>query len=200
MDDYDAKLGCENRCLKHFARWVQQYQIFPAGDPLHGINLLPIESKEKKDLAHETIKFIRRAYRWRQHHCHRQDQNPALEAAVFELLLNSNLRPGELLMLDVWQYDNHALYQVRRHHGEMTKKIELPEEVYQMLDAFLASRQKRHQNDPLFISRYQKRLSLKDIERICTRLAKSVLELYPDEIKELKLIPKILYQKHRVTI
>jgi len=180
--------------LKHFARWAQQYQTFPAGDPLAGIRALPVEAKEREVLDHKTIKLIRRAYRWRQHHCHRQDQNPALEAVVFELLLGSDLRPGEILLLDVWQYDNQALYNVQRQKGRISKKIELHESICHVLDAFLASRQKRHQNDPLFVSRYQKRLSLKDIERICARLVKTALELYPEEISQLKLTPKIVRQ------
>jgi integrase/recombinase XerD len=94
-----------------------------------------------------------------------------LEAAIFYCLLFTGLRESKLAGLKAGQFYSRGFHEVKRKGNKITRKVPIPQEARERLDAYLKSRgEELRPEDPLFISRYGNPLQPKDIYRISERI------------------------------
>ena len=165
--------------LRHFARWLQGRVVFAAGDPMAGVTPIKLDEPSWNGLSKKDLFQLNMAMDIRLATCKRKDQNPLLEAAVFYLLLGTGLRESELINLDFEQYQGgNCLINVRRKGQRVSKKVPIPKDVVAHLDRYLLD-ECRQNDEPLFKTRWGKRLRRLDVANICKRISL----LTPDRIK-----------------
>lgn len=102
-----------------------------------------------------------------------------LEAAIFYLLLGTGLRDSELINLNFEQYQGGcSLINVRRKGQCVSKKVPIPKDAVALLDRYLLN-ECRQNDEPLFKTRWGKKLRRLDVANICKRTSL----LTPDRIK-----------------
>lgn len=169
--------------LRHMARWVHKQRPFLAGSPFQGVRDIQVNGHLWNGLTARQVMRLKSACEQRIQACQRLDQNPLLETAVFYVLLQTGLRESELVALNISQYHHRGLHDVLRPKNKrVTKKVPLPHEAREFLDRYLMTRCHALSEEPLFVSRYAKRLATQDVRRICQRLLKQATAfLTPEE-------------------
>ncbi len=157
--------------LRHFGRWLHGCRPLLAGSPFEGVRDLQTDEPEWNGLTGRQILRLKSACEQRLGLCTRADQNPLLEAAVFHCLLHTGLREFELAALDAGQYHHRGFHDVKRKGRKVSRKVPLPSEAREILDRYLATRSGVNDADPLFVSRFGRRISERDVARICDRIA-----------------------------
>ena len=157
--------------LKHLSRWIENQRPFSAGDPFQGVKELMQDEPDWNGLTDRQLTFLRGACDQRIQICKHKNQNPILETAVFYTLLHTGMREFELCSLKVGQYYNKGLHDVKRKGRMITQRIFLPDEARNKLDAYLETRNSLDDDDPLFLNRFDKQISEKDVSRTCERLS-----------------------------
>jgi len=159
---------------------------------LAGVKDIQTDAPDWNGLTNRQIMRLKAACEQRMASCTRKDQDPLLERAVFLVLLNTGLRESELVSLHAWQYHHRGFHEVPRKGSRVSKKVPVPAEAKDALDAYLAS---RHQpiggDEPLFVSRYGNRLAAQDVARICERLCNQACA-HLDEKEAFRLTPHML--------
>ncbi|MFH1356739.1 MAG: tyrosine-type recombinase/integrase [bacterium] len=156
--------------VRHFGNWLHKQRPLLAGSPFHAVKDIQTDLPDWNGLTNRQIMRLKAACEQRLKSCQRADQNPVLEAAVFYILLHTGLRESELTSLNVSQYHHRGFHDVKRKGNRITKKVSVPSEAKEILDRYLEGRKLKN-NDPLFISRYKKRIAAQDVARICLRLS-----------------------------
>jgi integrase/recombinase XerD len=152
-----------------------------AGNPMAGVRDVQTDAPDWNGVERRHVLRLKSACEQRIKACDRQDQNPALEAAVFFMLLHTGLRRSEVAGLNVQQYHHSGLHDVMRYKSKrITRKIHLSLEAREFLEKYLASRPALSPAEPLFLSRYGNRLSTKDIWRICQRITRQANAQVPE--------------------
>lgn len=177
--------------LRHFYRWLSSYRPLLAGNPLMGIKDLHLDDPDWNGLANKEIMRLKIACEQRAKLCTRKDQNPALEVAIIYTLLSTGLRRKELINLNIGDYHHKGFHNVKRKGSKISKKIPVPSDAREKLDAYIHSRQDVKPSDPLFVSRYGNRLSTTDVFRICERIANQASAQLPEDEK-INLSPHML--------
>ena len=95
------------------------------------------------------------------------------------MLLNTRLRESELCSLDVSQYHPRGFHEVARKGRRVSKKVPVPAEAKDAVDAYLAERG-HASSGPLFVSRYGNRIAAQEVARICERLYRQACA-HPDD-------------------
>jgi integrase/recombinase XerD len=155
--------------VRHFARWLQSQRPLLAGNPLAGVRDLMVDEPAWKGLSRQELTRLSGAIDQRLNGCTRKDQNPRLEAAVFYVLLHTGLRAHELCRLDLSHYRDGAFHQVKRKGARVSTKVLVPSAARAHLDDYLEAR--GDTPGPLLLSRYGRRLSTKELDRLCARIA-----------------------------
>lgn len=167
--------------LRHVGRWLNQQRSLLAGDPLKQVKDLQTDSPDWNGLTSRQLMRLKSACEQRIKSCTRKNQNPLMETALFYVLMGTGLRESEVVSLNVGQYYQKGFHDVLRHKSKrVTLKIPLPQESREYLDLYLMQR-KPEEDEPLFLSRYQNRLSTLDVYRICQRLLKQSTAFLPEE-------------------
>lgn len=168
--------------IHHFGAWLHKQRPLQKGNPFDTFRMISAEPKPDAGLTKKQIALLQTACEKRLINCQRKDQQPLMEITVFYILLCTGLRESELVSLNIHQYYDKALHQiVRSRNHQITPKIPLPSEARTWLDQYLATRLYTFE-EPLLISRYQRRLAVQDVHRICKRLAKEACrDLDPTE-------------------
>lgn len=164
--------------LRHFGRWLDKQRPLMGGDPFLGVKDIQADAPDWNGLTDRQIMRLKSACEQRLNACRRGDQNPLLERAVFLTLLNTGLREAEVCSLDIAQYHHRGFHDVARKGKRVSKKVPLPAEGREALDAYLAGRG-NPEAGPLFVSRYGARLAPQDVARICLRLARQACAHLP---------------------
>ena len=169
--------------LRHVGRWLHKQRPLLAGDPFTQVKDLQTEASNWNGLTSRQIMRLKSACEMRIEGCRRDNQNPLLETAVFYTLLGTGLRESELVSLNVYQYQNKGLIDVMRHKSKrVTAKVPLPQEVRQVLDKYLKTRECTP-DEPLFINKVGERLNTRNVYRLCQRILQLALAYLPDEEK-----------------
>lgn len=164
------------RCLatvRHFARWVGERHELPA-DPLQGISTPRVPPSLPSPLSPADLRQAWRACRARVDAPHRRDQCPLLDAAVFQLLLSTDLRPRELVALDLEDYHSKKLHGVFRRGRQVRTSTWVPAEARRWLNRYFQE-VRGATPGPLLLTRNGDRFSSKGIHRVLRRLARSAL-------------------------
>ncbi|WP_378411397.1 tyrosine-type recombinase/integrase [Rhodocytophaga aerolata] len=157
--------------LRHFARWLHKQRPFVTGLPVEGTKDIMIEQPVWNGLTPREVTCLRIACDQRMAICTRANQNPLLEVAVFYTLLYTGLRESELASLKFGQYHSRGFHGVKRKGNNITRKVPVPQEARERIDAYLKSRGGELQPEaPLFLSRYGNALHPKDVYRIAERI------------------------------
>jgi integrase/recombinase XerD len=156
--------------VRHFARWLHKQRPLLAGDSFARVKDIQADAPDWNGLTSRQLMRLKSACEQRLILCSRKNQNPALEIAVFYLLLQTGLRESEVVSLDVHQYHHRGLHQVLRHKSKrISTKVPLPSDAREFLEAYLKERHSKP-DEPLFLNRYRKRLTVQDVQRICNRI------------------------------
>jgi integrase/recombinase XerD len=178
--------------LRHFGRWVHTQRHLLAGNPFQGVRDVQIDNPDWNGLTQRQVLHLKAACEQRIKACQRADQNPFLETAVFYVLLQTGLRESELVSLNRDQYNHRSLHDVLRNKNKrVSKKIPLSAEASEFLERYLKTRSDVKDEEPLFISRYGKRLATQDVRRICLRLLNQATAFLSEEEK-FKFTPHML--------
>ncbi len=177
--------------LRHFGRWLHRNRPLLAGSPFEGVRDLQTDEPAWNGLTNRQILRLKSACEQRLKLCTRADQNPVLEATVFHCLLHTGLREFELIGLNVEQYHHRGFHDVKRKGRKVSRKVPLPSEAREYLDRYLSSRGGLADSDPLFVSRFGRRLSERDVARICERTAKQACAQLGDD-ESFHLTPHML--------
>jgi len=168
------------RCLatlRHFARWVGERYRLPA-DPMQGIAPPRVPRSPSAQLSRSELRRLWRACRARIEAPHRRDQCPLLDAAVFQLLVSTDLRPRELVALDLEEYHSKKFHGVFRRGRKVHTSTWVPAEARRWLERYLDEIREREPG-PLLLSRTGHRISPKGIARIVKRLAREATNHLP---------------------
>lgn len=166
--------------IRHVGRWLYQQRLLLAGDPLAQVKDLQTDAPDWNGLTSRQLMRLKSACEQRIKSCTRKNQNPAMETALFYLLLGTGLRESEVVSLNVGQYRQKGLYEVMRHKSKrVSQKIPLPQESREYLDCYLEKRNAT-EHEPLFITRYGTRLQTLDVYRICQRVLKQAVAFLPE--------------------
>ncbi|MGV8948675.1 MAG: tyrosine-type recombinase/integrase [Candidatus Paracaedibacter sp.] len=156
--------------VRHFARWLHKQRPLQAGDPFVRISDIQTDAPDWNGLTSRQLMRLKSACEQRLILCTRKNQNPALEIAVFYLLLQTGLRESEVVSLNVHQYHHRGLHQVLRHKSKrVSTKVPLPSDAREFLEVYLKERHPEP-HEPLFLNRYGQRLTVQDVQRICNRI------------------------------
>jgi integrase/recombinase XerD len=160
--------------IKHFAKWLLTRHPLVDGDPATNVKFLTVDEPDWHGLKDEQIQAIEQVCQHRLKHCNHKFQNPELEAAIFYCLLHTGLRETELININKNQYYNAGFNNVGRKNKIITSFVPLPSTAIKYLDDYLKTRvnQPDEINNPLFLSKFNNRLSARNVRRICERLAK----------------------------
>lgn len=156
--------------VRHLARWLHKLRPLLAGDPMIGVKDIATDQPAWNGLTALQLMRLKSACEQRLSSCTRKNQNPLLESTVFHLLLHTGMRAHELSRLDLAQYHHRGLHGVKRKGARVSKKIPVPSEARDLLDRYV-NEHRGHAAGALLLSRYGRRLSTRDIARICDRLA-----------------------------
>jgi len=163
------------RCLatvRHFARWIGERHELPA-DPLQGISTPRVRRPPPPTLSRADLRPLWRACRARVDAPHRRDQCPLLDAAVFQLLLSTDLRPRELVALDLADYHSKKLHGLFRRGRKLRTSTWLPAEARRWLERYL-DEVRGAASGPLFLNRDERRFRSKGFRRVLRRLEREV--------------------------
>lgn len=176
--------------IRHFGSWLHKQRPLLAGNPLAGVKDIQTDAPDWNGLTNRQILRLKAACEQRMKGCGRADQNPVLEQAVFLVLLNTGLRESELCSLDISQYHHRGFHDVARKGSRVSKKVPVPAEAKDALDAYLDERG-NPKVGPLFVSRYGQRLAAQDVARICERLCRQACAHLSEE-EAFRLTPHML--------
>lgn len=177
--------------VKHFANWLKKNKELPGGNPFQGVKFIQVEDPSWNGLAPIEITRLKAACEIRLNACTKQHQNPLLEYVVFTILYSTGLRESELASLNVEQYYARGLHNIKRKGHKVTRKAPIVNETKELLDKYLKTRQDLEPNSPLLLNQYGRRLNVRDIARICERIAKQANTHLPEDQK-IKLTPHML--------
>jgi integrase/recombinase XerD len=169
--------------LRHFSGWLEEYCPEAPKKVFDGIQDIMQEEESWKGLSSLSIMRLKAACDQRKGTCTRKNQNPHLEAAVFYCLLHTGLRAHELAALKIRQYQTQGFNQVKRKGRMISKIVSLPTESKEKLDRYLTTRGSLLDEDYLFMSRVGNPLAVRDIERICQKLALQASTFLPETEK-----------------
>lgn len=177
--------------IKHFANWLKKNKELPGGNPFQGVKFIQVEDPAWNGLTPIEITRLKAACEIRLNACTKKHQNPLLEYVVFSILYSTGLRESELANLNVEQYYARGLHNIKRKGHKVTRKVPIVNETKDLLDKYLSTRQGLEPNSPLLLNQYDRRLNVRDIARICERIAKQANTHLPEEQK-IKLTPHML--------
>ena len=132
--------------LKVFFRWLADKDIINA-DPASSLNFEKIEAPLALDLSDEQVTALR------------QVVTSCRDKAILELMLSSGVRAGEVVALNVGDYDRVRIRIIQGKHGSVGT-IPLPRETRRLLDEYLMQRTRKSSrftspsksDSPLFLS------------------------------------------------
>lgn len=177
--------------VKHFANWLKKNKDLPGGNPFLGVKFIQVEDPSWNGLTSIEITRLKAACEIRLNACTKKHQNPLLEYVVFSILYSTGLRESELASLNVEQYYARGLHNIKRKGHKVTRKIPIVNEAKELLDKYLATRQNLEPHSPLLLNQYDRRLNVRDIARICERIAKQA-NAHLSEEQKIKLTPHML--------
>lgn len=177
--------------VKHFANWLLKQRDLPGGNPLLGVKSIQVEDPAWNGLSSIQITRLKSACETRLNACKKKQQNPLLEYVVFLILYSTGLRESELASLDIEQYHSRGFHNVKRKGSKVTRKIPVVNDAKEFLDKYLDTRQNLTSKSPLFVTQYGNRLNVRDIGRICERIAKQA-NAHLSEEQKIKLTPHML--------
>lgn len=154
--------------VRHFARWAGERHQFPTA-PLQGVLSPRIRPPPPAQISRATLRRIWRACRDRVDDPHRRDQCPLLDAAVFQLLVSTDLRPRELVALDLDDYHSKGLHGAFRRGSQVRTKTWVPAEARRWLERYL-NEVRGPSRGPLFVTREGERFQSKGIRRLSQRI------------------------------
>lgn len=177
--------------IQHFANWLQKLRKLPGGNPFLGVRSIQVEDPAWNGLSSIEITRLKSACDTRLHACVKKQQNPLLEYVVLLILYSTGLRESELASLNIEQYHSRGLHNVKRKGSKITRKVPIVSETKELLDKYLATRQNLTSSSPLLANQYDRRLNVRDIARICERIAKQA-NAHLIEEQKIKLTPHML--------
>ncbi len=177
--------------IKHFANWLCKQIALPGGNPFLGVKAIHIEDPAWNGLSAIEITRLKSACETRMHSCKKTQQNPLLEYVVFLILYSTGLRASELASLNIEQYHSKGFHNVKRKGSKITRKVPIVNDAKEKLDEYLATRENLEPQAPLLVTQYGNRINVRDIARICERIAKQA-NAYLPETQKIKLTPHML--------
>lgn len=156
--------------VRHFAGWLASRRELPSGDPCRGVRRLVVP-RSRKEPSRAEVRRLWRACLERLESCHRRDQNPLLEAAVFQLLTTTDLRPHQLSALDLEDYRSKKLHGAFRQGRKVVREVWIPAEARRWLERYLDEVRGRGPG-ALLLSRTGERLQPRGVARIMERLTR----------------------------
>jgi len=169
--------------LRHFGRWLHRKRPLGAGDPFENVKDIYVESPAWKGISPHHLLRLKSACDLRLKACTRPHQNPLLEASVFYTIINTGLREFEVSLLNVSQYHHRGFFQVIGKGNHVEPKVPVPSEAREHLDRYLETRESTKPADPLFVNRFENRITPKDIYRIFERLSEQASAHLPKKEK-----------------
>lgn len=146
-------------------------------------------------LTDRQITLLKSACDLRINTCTKKNQNPLFETAVFYVLLYTGLREFELSSLTLRQYYDNGFHDLKRKGEKVSRRINLPSEAKEKLDAYLIHRfeennmfdlTKLHDMyppEPLFLTQYGNPLNGRAIQYVMERLSNEASKNLPKEEK-----------------
>lgn len=177
--------------IKHFCNWLLKQHELPGGNPFWGVKSIHIEDPSWNGLSAIQITRLKSACETRLNACKKKQQNPLLEYVVFLILYSTGLRESELASLNYGQYHSRGFHNVKRKGSKVTRKIPVVNEAKERLDEYLSTRENLSSDSPLLVSQYGNGLNVRDIARICERIAKQA-NTHLSEEQKIKLTPHML--------
>jgi site-specific recombinase XerD len=123
--------------LKHTSAWVHRQRPFLAGPPCDRVADLTVEDPEWRGLEDLQLTRLKAAAEQLVRLSRRADQNPLRDFAILLVLLHTGLRVSELLALDLSQYRDKHLVNIRRKGKKVTRDLLLAKPAREALDRYL---------------------------------------------------------------
>jgi integrase/recombinase XerD len=177
--------------VKHFANWILKERKLLGGNPFLGVKFIQVDDPEWNGLSNMEITRLKAACEIRLNACKKKHQNPLLEYLVFSILYSTGLRESELASLSFGQYHSRGVHNVKRKGHKVTRKVAIVNDTKELLDQYLALRQDLVDSSPLLTNQYGTRLNVRDVARICERIAKQA-NAHLTEEQKIKLTPHML--------
>ena len=177
--------------VKHFANWLLKERKLLGGNPFLGVKFIQVDDPEWNGLSSMEITRLKAACEIRLNACTKKHQNPLLEYLTFSILYSTGLRESELASLNFGQYHSRGIHNVKRKGHKVTRKVAIVNDTKELLDQYLATRQDLVDISPLLTNQYGTRLNVRDIARICERIAKQA-NAHLTEEQKIKLTPHML--------
>lgn len=155
--------------LKHVAGWIHSQRPFLAGQPTDRIKDIYTEEPEWKGLDDLAVNRLKSAAEQLVHIHTRVDQHPIRDQAIFLVLLHTALRVSEVLSLDLAQYKEKHLVNIRRKGKAVTRELLLAKPAREVLDRYLEIRGQA--KGPLFQSRTGGRLAPQNVDDALKKIA-----------------------------
>ena len=155
--------------LKHVAGWIHAQRPFLAGQPTDRIKDIYTEEPEWKGLEDLAVNRLKSAAEQLVHINTRVDQHPIRDQALFLVLLHTALRVSEVLSLDLAQYKDKHLVNIRRKGKAVTRELLLAKPAREALDKYLEIR--GQDKGPLFQSRTGGRLAPQNVDDALKKIA-----------------------------
>lgn len=156
--------------LKHVAAWIHRQRPFLAGQPCERIKDIFTDDPEWRGLEDLQVNRLKSAAEQLCHIHTRADQQPLRDQAIFLVLLHTALRVSEVLALDLSQYRDKHLTNIRRKGKSVTRELLLAKPAREALDNYLNELRGREAG-PLFQSRSGGRLAPQNVDDALKKIA-----------------------------
>jgi integrase/recombinase XerD len=156
--------------IKHVAVWIHRQRPFLAGQPCDRVKDVFTEEPEWRGLEDLQVNRLKSAAEQLCHINTRKDQCPLRDQALFLMLLHTALRVSEVLSLDLSQYREKHLANIRRKGKTVTRELLLAKSAREALDLYLDQVRGRTAG-PLFQSRTGGRLAPQNVDDALKKLA-----------------------------
>jgi len=165
--------------LKHAAAWVHKQRPFLAGQPCARVQEITVEDPEWRGLEDLQVNRLKSAAEQLMHLSKRANQNPLRDYTVLLVLLHTALRVSELLALDLDQYRDKHLVNIRRKGKKVTRELLLAKPAREALDRYIEEVRGREPG-PLIQSQSSGRLAPQNIDDALKKIAAQANATLPE--------------------
>jgi integrase/recombinase XerD len=156
--------------LKHVAAWIHRQRPLLAGQPCERVKEITTDEPEWRGLDDLHVNRLKSAAEQLVYINTRADQQPLRDQAMFLVLLHTALRVSELLALDLSQYRDKHLTNIRRKGKAVTRELLVAKAAREALDRYLDEVRGREAG-PLFQSRNGERLAPQNVDDALKKIA-----------------------------
>lgn len=170
-------------CLNSFWNFYIDEDIFHAKNPIKGIKLPQVESKDPVELTENECKklfdTIKYGHGLSEKQLQDHDRCKERDFTIVSVFLDTGIRVAELVGIDLndIQWDKHSIVVSRKGHKE--QEVFFSDETQKILEEYVEIRKEKYWNpnspSALFLNRFGERLSERSVERMMEKYVQTAL-------------------------